>query len=101
MLGIYVCCCFTCTAFALQLLMIFLLIVQMTTCTVRLVEMSGCGSSKRERKGTVPHKNWKGSESLAKVTKTAMTIEEESGAAGEKGVEFTRTDVKDKPHTSP
>ena len=49
--------------------------------------MSGCGSSKHKRKGTVRHKNWKGSESLAKVTnKTAVTIEEESGAAGEKGV---------------
>ena len=57
--------------------------------------MSACGSSKRKRKGTVPHKNWKGSDSLERVTnKTAVTIEEESGEAGEKGVEFTRTDVK-------
>ena len=63
--------------------------------------MSGCGSNKHKRKGTVRHKNWKGSESLAKVTnKTAVTIEEESGAAGEKGVDFTRTDVRDKSHVS-
>ena len=63
--------------------------------------MSACGSSKRKRKGSVPHKNWKGSDSLERVTKTAVTIEEESGEAGGKGVEFTRTDVKDKPHMSP
>ena len=54
--------------------MIFLLIVQMTFVSrVQYVSWK-CLAADQERKGTVPHKNWKGSESLAKVTKAWFTI---------------------------